>query len=104
MMMLNAGNIARPGEIAMPSAMTIAQTVSIKGTGAEHVGGVEGAVDRVAMELLSRLERGKTLVVWAFDASGSLARSSARSWPRTSSRSTPTSTSSTRTRSPSATP
>ena len=70
--MLVAGNVSRPGEIAMPSAMTIAQDVSIKGTGAEHVGGVEGAVDRVAMELLNRLERGKTLVVWAFDASRSL--------------------------------
>ncbi len=71
-MMLNAGAVTRPGEIAMPSAMTIGQNVSIKGSGAEHVGGVEGAVDRVAMELLNRLERGKTLVVWAFDASGSL--------------------------------
>ncbi len=48
------------------------QTVSIKGNGAEHVGGVEGAVDRVADEILRRLEKGRTLVVWAFDASGSL--------------------------------
>lgn len=71
-MMLASNNISRPGEIAMPSAMTIGQIVSIKGSGAEHVGGVEGAVDRIAMELLNRLERGKTLVVWAFDASGSL--------------------------------
>jgi hypothetical protein len=70
--MLLAANVARPGEIAMPSAMTISQNVAIKGTGAEHVGGVEGAVDRVAMELLNRLQRGKTLVVWAFDASRSL--------------------------------
>ena len=70
--MLASNNVSRPGEIAMPSAMTIAQAVSIKGSGAEHVGGVEGAVDRIAMELLNRLEQGKTLVVWAFDASGSL--------------------------------
>jgi von Willebrand factor type A domain len=70
--MLVSNNVSRPGEIAMPSAMTIAQTVAIKGTGAEHVGGVEGAVDRVAMEVLNRLERGKTLVVWAFDESGSM--------------------------------
>ncbi len=70
--MLLAANVSRPGEIAIPSAMSIAQTVSIKGSGAEHVGGVEGAVDRVAMELLNRLERGRTLVVWAFDASNSL--------------------------------
>jgi hypothetical protein len=71
--MLAGANISRPGEVAMPSAMSIGQIVSIKGSGAEHVGGVEGAVDRIAMELLNRLDRGKTLVVWAFDASGSLA-------------------------------
>ena len=49
-----------------------ARSVSIKGNGAEHVGGVEGAVDRIADEILRRLEKGRTLVVWAFDASGSL--------------------------------
>jgi hypothetical protein len=70
--MLLANNVSRPGDIAMPSAMTISQTVSIKGSGAEHVGGVEGAVDRVAMEMLNRLQKSKTLVVWAFDASRSL--------------------------------
>ena len=36
------------------------------------VGGVEGAVDRIAIEILRQLEQGRTLVVWAFDASGSL--------------------------------
>ncbi|WP_435008746.1 vWA domain-containing protein [Tundrisphaera lichenicola] len=69
---LLASNIARPGELVMPTAATLSQTVSIKGNAAEHVGGVEGAVDRIALELLNRLERGRTLVVWAFDASGSL--------------------------------
>ena len=71
-MNLKSSEITRPGELVMPSAATLSQTVSIKGNAAEHVGGVEGAVDRVAMELLNRLERGRTLVVWAFDASGSL--------------------------------
>ncbi len=33
---------------------------------------MDGAVDRVAQEILTRLEKGRTLVVWAFDASGSL--------------------------------
>src|SRR5262249_5091158 len=40
--------------------------------GVEHAGDVEGAVDRLADEILRRLEKGRTLVVWAFDASGSL--------------------------------
>ena len=50
----------------------LGQTVSIRGNGAEFVGGVEGAVDRIAIEILRHLEQGRTLVVWAFDASGSL--------------------------------
>ena len=65
-------SVARPGDLVMPTAATLSQSVSIKGTGAEHVAGVEGAVDRIAVELLHRLEQGNTLVVWAFDASGSL--------------------------------
>ena len=49
--------VSRPGEMVVPTAATLSQAVSIRGSGAEHVGGVEGAVDRVAMELLNRLER-----------------------------------------------
>ena len=65
-------NVSRPGDLVMPTASTLSQSVAIKGSGAEHVNGVEGAVDRIATELLTRIEQGKTLVVWAFDASGSL--------------------------------
>ena len=65
-------DVRRATEVVVPTAMMLGQTVSIKGNGAEHVGGVEGAVDRIAVEILRRLEQGRTLVVWAFDASGSL--------------------------------
>ena len=65
-------DVRRATDVAVPTAAMLGQTVSIKGNGAEHVGGVEGAVDRVAIEILRRLEQGRTLVVWAFDASGSL--------------------------------
>ena len=65
-------DVRRATEIVVPTATMLGQTVSIKGNGAEHVGGVEGAVDRIAVEILRRLEQGRTLVVWAFDASGSL--------------------------------
>ena len=70
--MLRDANVTRPGDLVMPTAATLSQSVAIKGSGAEHVDGVEGAVDRIATELLNRLEQGPTLVVWAFDASGSL--------------------------------
>jgi hypothetical protein len=59
-------------EAVLPTASLLAETVSIKGNGAELVGGVEGAVDRIAVEILNHLQQGRTLVVWAFDASGSL--------------------------------
>lgn len=70
---LSRPDLAKAADIMLPkSANLLDQTVSIKGAGAEHVGGVEGAVDRVAQEILQKLEKGRTLVVWAFDASGSL--------------------------------
>ena len=62
----------RIAEVALPMASRLDDAVSIRGSGSEHVGAVEGAVDRIAVEILRRLERGRTLVVWAFDASGSL--------------------------------
>ena len=65
-------DIRRATDVVVPTATMLAQTVSIKGNGAEMVGGVEGAIDRIAIEILRRLEQGRTLVVWAFDASGSL--------------------------------
>jgi hypothetical protein len=58
--------------VTLPKPTKLDNTVSIKGSGAEHVDNVEGAVDRVAVEIMRQLEKGRTLVVWAFDASGSL--------------------------------
>ncbi len=58
--------------VSLPKAVRLDSSVSIKGSGAEHVDNVEGAVDRVAIEILRQLEKGRTLVVWGFDASGSL--------------------------------
>ena len=71
-MSLASLDVRRATDLAVPTASMLGQTVSIKGNGAEHVGGVEGAVDRIATEILRRLEQGRTLVIWAFDASGSL--------------------------------
>jgi len=65
-------DVRRATEVIVPTATMLGQIISIRGNGAELVGGVEGAVDRIAVEILRRLEQGRTLVVWAFDASGSL--------------------------------
>jgi hypothetical protein len=65
-------DVRRATEVVLPTATLLGQTVSIRGNGAEMVGGVEGAVDRIAIEIIRHLEQGPTLVVWAFDASGSL--------------------------------
>jgi hypothetical protein len=65
-------DVKQATELILPTASMLGQTVSIKGNGAEMVGGVEGAVDRIAVEIVRHLEQGPTLVVWAFDASGSL--------------------------------
>ena len=65
-------DVRRATEVVVPTATMLGQSVSIRGNGAEMVGGVEGAVDRIAIEIVRRLEQGRTLVVWAFDASGSL--------------------------------
>jgi uncharacterized protein YegL len=65
-------DIKKIGDVMMPAAPKLAQNVEIRGIGTEQVGDVEGAVDHVAVEILRQLERGRTLVVWAFDASGSL--------------------------------
>jgi len=64
--------IKRSGDVMMPSAPQLGQNVTIRGVGSENVGDVEGAVDHIAIEITRQLERGRTLVVWAFDASGSL--------------------------------
>jgi hypothetical protein len=65
-------DVQRATDVVIPTARMLGQTVSIRGNGAELVGGVDRAVDRIAVEILRQLERGRTLVVWAFDASGSL--------------------------------
>lgn len=58
--------------VSLPRPARLDSSIQIKGDGAEHVENVEGAVDRIAVEILRRLEKGRTLVIWAFDASGSL--------------------------------
>lgn len=54
-----------------PTGKSLEKIDNLKGT-AEQVGGVEGALDRVAYEIRNSLRDRKTMVIWLFDASGSL--------------------------------
>ncbi|QDV38989.1 VWA domain-containing protein [Tautonia plasticadhaerens] len=58
--------------LLLPASTTLSTRIQLRGDGAEHVEGVEGAVDRLALEILRSLDKGRTLVVWVFDASASL--------------------------------
>ncbi len=69
---LNTQGVAKIASISLPTPTHLDRNLTIQGSGSEHVGSVEGAVDRVAVEILRKMEGGRTLVVWAFDASGSL--------------------------------
>ena len=69
---ITAPGVAKIASVVLPTPTHLDRVVSVGGQGAEHVGSVEGAVDRIAVEILRKMQGGRTLVVWAFDASGSL--------------------------------
>jgi uncharacterized protein YegL len=69
---LRTPSLSLDRRFALPSASRLGDSAGTRGTGSERVGDAEDAVDRVAVEILRRLEGGRTLVVWALDASGSL--------------------------------
>lgn len=60
-------------EVAAPVMEgSVAQEVEVQGNSDHVPGGVEGALDRVSFEIRNSLRQRKTLVIWLFDASGSL--------------------------------
>jgi hypothetical protein len=69
---ISVRDIAGPAAMILPESVRADAYVSIRGAGPETVGGVEGALDRLAVEVHNRLKNGPTLVVWMFDASASL--------------------------------
>lgn len=56
----------------LPNRAEITGLVEVSGTGTENVGGLEGSIDRLTLEIAASLRQKKTLVVWLFDASQSL--------------------------------
>jgi len=66
--------ISMISESAMPKLEgNVTASVAIKGGSDDAPGGVEGAMDRIAFEIQQSLKQRRTLVIWLFDASGSLA-------------------------------
>lgn len=60
-------------DIPQPEKASVSSPLHTRGA-TEHPGGVEGAVDRLSWEIANSLREGKTLVVWMFDVSPSLAK------------------------------
>ncbi len=58
--------------LELPRSEELTAVVNVEGVSGEYVGGVEGAVDRITIEILRSLERNKTLVIWIFDSTESL--------------------------------
>ncbi|MBC8116662.1 MAG: VWA domain-containing protein [Candidatus Saccharimonas sp.] len=67
-------NVAAPSteQLPQPSKSDVLASVATQGA-TQHSGGVEGAVDSLTWEIANSLRDKKTLVVWLFDVSPSLA-------------------------------
>jgi hypothetical protein len=57
--------------MTQPSRDQMTAVMETQGT-TEHTGGTEGAMDRLAFEITNAVQDKETLVVWLFDASGSV--------------------------------
>ncbi|MDA0832397.1 MAG: VWA domain-containing protein [Planctomycetota bacterium] len=70
---LLAADIPVTNMIVEPNEADLQEEVDTTGT-TENVGGVEGAIDRLTLEIAASLREGKTLVCWVFDVSPSLSK------------------------------
>ncbi len=68
------GNIEINNEIQIATGLNFSNNLTVKGATGVGVSGASGAIDRLTEEILRSLEERKTLVVWLFDQSGSLAQ------------------------------
>jgi hypothetical protein len=67
------GTIEINNEIQIATGLNFSDNLTVKGATGVGVSGASGAIDRLTEEILRSLEERKTLVVWMFDQSGSLA-------------------------------
>ncbi len=69
---LDDADFTLPEVIESPAMADLVERVEVAGEFSDMVGGVEGALDRLVAEIRQSLAERKTLVIWLFDASGSL--------------------------------
>ncbi|MBX3440960.1 MAG: VWA domain-containing protein [Planctomyces sp.] len=58
--------------VPLPSNAQLTARVAVRGTSDKVDGGIAGSMDRITHEIRQSLEERQTLVMWLFDASGSL--------------------------------
>jgi len=68
------GNVEINNEIQIATGLNFNKNLTVRGATGTGVTGASGAIDRLTEEILRSLDERKTLVVWMFDQSGSLAR------------------------------
>ena len=68
------GEIQISQQVQLATGQRFNETLAVKGHVGEGTTGASGAIDRITHEILMSLEERKTLVIWLFDQSGSLAR------------------------------
>ena len=68
------GEIEINVEVEVATGLHYNEILTVKGHVGEGITGATGAIDRITHEILLSLDERKTLVLWLFDQSGSLAR------------------------------
>ena len=68
------GEIEINVEVEIATGLHYNEILTVKGHVGEGITGATGAIDRITHEILLSLDERKTLVLWLFDQSGSLAR------------------------------
>jgi hypothetical protein len=61
-------------QVVQATGLQFSEHLTVRGAVGEGTTGASGAVDRITHEILQSLEERRTLVIWLFDQSGSLAR------------------------------
>jgi len=71
---IEVAEILLNNQVVQATGLQFSEHLTVRGAVGEGTTGASGAVDRITHEILQSLEERRTLVIWLFDQSGSLAR------------------------------